>query len=279
MRIDRVAARFERYIPLMRCPMCFGKLALSEGGVKCPQGHSYDFSAKGYVNLAPRQRQDGSKYTKELFENRRAVLREGYYQPILDAIAQRLTDASEILDAGCGEGWYSMRLAKKLPSARVIGVDLSRDAISLAANQPEAAFIVGDLTRLPVETGCMDAVIDVLTPADYSEYGRVLKKGGRLIKALPQSDYLIEIRSMLGDKLRGDGYSNERVLSHLQSRARLIDTESVRKTYELSEDMAFRFLRMTPMTEGLSESELSALPLPETITVDMLVVTCEITDT
>lgn len=275
MSVLETQARFERVLPLLCCPLCHAALTAGNGSLVCENGHSYDLSAKGYVNLAPWQRQQDFAYGKALFENRRAVLRAGFYQPVLDAATQLMNGAESILDAGCGEGWYAWQLAKRFLGARVLGADLSRDGIALAASQKEAAFFVADVTRLPVTPNSLDAVLDVLTPADYAQFAKALKKGGRLIKALPQSDYLIEIRDIVKNRLQSEAYSNERVITHLQKHAAVLETRRVCETFAVPMEMGARFLRMTPMTMGLSEDELQALTPPTQITIDMLVLACE----
>src|SRR5262245_40596861 len=44
----------------------------------------------------------------------------------------RLRDAAEILDAGCGTGEISKRLATKFPTAHVLGVDIIDAHLDLA---------------------------------------------------------------------------------------------------------------------------------------------------
>lgn len=36
---------------LYSCPVCGGRLAWGEHACRCPEGHSFDIAAQGYVNL------------------------------------------------------------------------------------------------------------------------------------------------------------------------------------------------------------------------------------
>lgn len=274
MNQQRVQERFKPYMPLLCCPLCLGGLTLSGGSAVCDAKHSYDLSAKGYINFAPWQNQRDFAYNKALFECRRRVFADGFYSPVLDAIMPLLLGAGTVLDVGCGEGWYSGEMSRNLPDARILGVDLSRDAIALAAGQSGAAFVVGDLKRLPVMDHTMDAVVDVLTPSDYAEFSRVLKPQGRFIKVIPQADYLTEIRQLVKDRLQNAEYSNQRVLEHLQKHARVKEQIAVRKEYSITREQAECFLRMTPMTMGLDDDTLRALPPPRSITIDMQILCC-----
>jgi 2-polyprenyl-3-methyl-5-hydroxy-6-metoxy-1,4-benzoquinol methylase len=65
------------------------------------------------------------------------------------------TEGKLILDAGCGTGYKSLVLAQANPGAKIIGVDLSREAIDLAEqrlkfhNIENAEFIVASIEDLP----------------------------------------------------------------------------------------------------------------------------------
>jgi SAM-dependent methyltransferase len=91
------------------------------------------------------------------------------------------------LDAGCGTG----RLARMLLDLghRVIAVDGSREMLARAReNPPGAAFVRGDLRRLPIRDGSIDVVVCGLSlthlptlRVPIAEMARTLRPGGRLI--------------------------------------------------------------------------------------------------
>lgn len=97
-----------------------------------------------------------------------------------------------VLDAACGRGWGTARLAAAGASA--IGVDLSPAAIADArrAHGEVAEFVVGDLQALPFETGefelvaCFEAIAHVAEPEPVlDELRRVLAAGGTLMVSAP----------------------------------------------------------------------------------------------
>lgn len=277
MKLSAVAARFEPLLPLLGCPLCHGAFALAEQrSLLCPEGHCFDLNAKGYLNLAPAQGQPGAAYDAELFAARAAVCRWGFFAPMADAILRALRAAYPadapltVLDAGCGEGYYAKAIAAAYPNAVVLGVDLSRDAVRLAAlGESRARFVVADLKRLPLRDHCADVLLDVLTPADYGEFARVLKPEGLLVKAMPDSQHLHEIRQSAGDALRAEAYTNERVLELLERHIAPTYRENVLATRDVPPDIAPALLRMTPLTQRL---DVAALPPPSRITLHMALV-------
>ena len=286
MKLTTLAARLAPLAPRMRCPQCGGPLTLDGAqSLVCANRHTFDLSSRGYVNLAPGHDQQAEKYTAALFDSRARVFADGFYTPVADALATAVAarlpasggaPAPLVLDVGCGEGYYARALAARLPAATVAGVDLSRDAVQAAARQaPAQNWFVGDLTRLPFATGAAAALVDVLTPADYREFSRVLAPEGLLYKVIPADDYLTEIRQAVADKLTGEPFRNARVVAHLQDNAQVLERIAVRRTMPVTPSQAQDFLRMTPMTFGLPTEALAGITLPQ-ITVAMELFVCRL---
>ncbi len=97
------------------CPLCHAPLSRSDNHYSCPQRHQFDLAKEGYVNLLPvqfkRSRDPGD--SAEMMQARRAFLDAGHYQPLRDAIAERLRHyaPTDLLDIGCGEGYYTHAFA------------------------------------------------------------------------------------------------------------------------------------------------------------------------
>ena len=190
-------------LAMLRCPVCAASMKKAEDEKSCKcQGsrtHSYDFARSGYLNLT--RPGDGEGDLKEAVNARKLFLNAGYYEPLsneINAILQNL-NAETVLDAGCGEGYYTNRMAK---DRAVFGVDLSRAGVDSAAKQAkqkgtDAAFAVGSIFSLPVGDETCDAVTNLFAPCCEEEFSRVLKKGGYLILVGAGERHLMGLKQVL----------------------------------------------------------------------------------
>ena len=189
----------------LRCPICHASMERNGGSLLCvPENvggkrHCFDISKRGYVNLDLSH--SGGGDDKALVAARTIFLSTGAYAPISDAInamlLQYADDGGLIVDAGCGEGYYTARMAEELPLSKVCGLDLSKAAIDHAArvlsNHP-AAFFVGGIFDLPLKDGCASAITSIFAPCAEGEFLRVLKPGGVLILAGAGKDHLMGLK-------------------------------------------------------------------------------------
>lgn len=254
----------------LMCPVCGKRLLTDENTLSCVQGHSYDIARQGYVNLLPGK---GAFYPLELFRNRRAVFDRGFYAPLLQKMEELIlryvkSDAPFLLDAGCGEGYYAGNLLKERDCVKV-AFDISREAVQLGAQRYEdVSFIVADIKRIPLPDHSVDCVLDVLTPADYSEFTRVLKKNGRVIKAIPGEHYLKELRALAREQLRSGPYESGRVKDYFSLHMEPVRHERVTYTLPVTPEEALAFARMTPMLQRVDVEALDLSAVRE-ITIDM----------
>src|SRR5271169_6270964 len=102
---------------MLLCPVrdCHLGLAREERRVFCPRGHSFDIARSGYTNLLqPQERRSKNPGdTADAVAARRRLHDRGVTEPLLQAIAEIADASSEdnVLDAGCGEGFYLGRVA------------------------------------------------------------------------------------------------------------------------------------------------------------------------
>ena len=238
----------------LRCPLCGGTLEQRGKSLFCPKNHCHDIAKQGYVNLAPAQK--GTFYKKELFESRAKVFEAGVFAPVVEAIGEALDrhvpgKAPVILDAGCGEGYYLRSVCPERAMTR-IGFDIAKEAVQLAAKtSKDCTFFVGDLAKIPVGDGLCDAVLDVFTPANYREFGRVLKEDGLLIKLAPRAGYLKELREAARDQLRHAAYDGGQVESYAKAHMHMLEQRTITYTLPVDGELAFHLARMTPMLAGI----------------------------
>ena len=140
------ADKFFNSTELLRCPVCGTAFSQCGASLRCANGHTFDPSRKGYVHFAPNAAP--SQYDRTLFESRRRILEAGFYDDVIEAIRKAMPeDPGVVLDAGCGDGTFT----KRLTGRTTVGIDLSKDAIQLAARGGgPILWAVGDLTKLPL---------------------------------------------------------------------------------------------------------------------------------
>jgi SAM-dependent methyltransferase len=121
------------------------------------------------------------------------AIREELVRAASDAAREALRGGDELLDAGCGMGWWLARLsAEGIAPDRLHGVDLRERAVAAAARAaPGGSVRLADLRDLPYENGRFAAVFvfTVLSSLEdraavdraVRECWRVLAPGGRLI--------------------------------------------------------------------------------------------------
>lgn len=194
---------------VMICPIC-GEAMVHEGDgntLKCcgVRAHSYDIAALGYINLAG-PKQSGGGDSKELVHARSQFLLKGHYKPFADAVesaVSRYSSGGLVVDAGCGEGYYTNRIAKSL-GCDIIGFDLSKFAVAAAAKAAGKAdsktlFCVAGIFNMPLKSGCADIVVNLFAPCAEEEFTRVLKPGGYLITAGAGPMHLFGLKSAIYD--------------------------------------------------------------------------------
>ncbi len=267
---ERVFSELAR-LNAMVCPVCGEALERSGDSLVCGKGHTLNVNRKGYLNLLSRKMD--SFYDETLFEARERVYMSGLYRPVLETIMRDIPQgARRILDCGCGEGWYLTELLGSRPELMGAGVDLSVPAITRAAHRGRGVFMVCDIKHLPFGSAVFDVVLDILTPADYAAFARVLKPDGVLVKVYPGREYLREIREKRGMPL----YEEGSVEAWLQEHTRQCRVERVTCRQRLDAAVWKDLVYMTPLNQDLSDQDKERLAQdasPE-VTLDLNVAVC-----
>lgn len=262
----------------LACPIDGEDLQRRDNCWVCPQGHSYDQARQGYTHLLPVQhkRSKDPGDSKAMVEARQRFLAAGHYQPVAELIARLccphpLPETTfNILDAGCGEGYYlrefSMLVPESMPVA-MVGLDISKHATLAAAKQDKRpTWLVASNAHLPVQDASLDRLLCIFGFPAASEFARVLKPDGRLIQVDPGPAHLHELRALLYDQIDTGGAPKAQVLDGFK----LVEEDEVSYRFHLSSaDEIQDLLTMTPHghrapAEGkarvvqLSELELTA---------------------
>lgn len=193
---------------LFCCPICGAALERLESAYVCPAGHSYDIAKEGYTYLLPvNQRHSlAPGDDKGMAAARREFLSRGYYGPLLDALCglavSHTAQTPAVLDAGCGEGYYTAGIYRTLldtgKSPRMAGIDISKFILRAAAKREHGVeFAVASSYRLPVADASIDLLVNCFSPLALEEFRRVLNPGGIFLYVVPAALHLWEMKQVL----------------------------------------------------------------------------------
>ncbi len=201
------------------CPVCGGALQPEGLGAVCALGHGFDRARQGYFHLLPSHKMHSKLPgdTKEMVESRRRFLEGGYYECFREALCGLAADCLKegkispenavLLDAGCGEGYYTGALRNAFPRAELYAFDISKAAVKAASGKYKGiSFAVASSFSIPVPDSFCDLLIDVFSPLAQEEFARVTKPGGFFLYAVPGERHLMGLKEILYEK----PYENER---------------------------------------------------------------------
>lgn len=247
---------------MFSCPHCNSSMYISENGksVYCTgmRKHCFDFSADGYLAMG-----QGGGDSKEAVRARKSFLSADYYLPGAEGICKvaekYLKPDSYIVDAGCGEGYYTNKFASL--SEYTVGFDLSKFACSAAAKSAKASgvdnalYVTGSVFELPLADTCADMVINVFAPCTEEEYSRILKDDGHLVVVGAGENHLMGLKEALYENT----YVNT-ARADMPKNMTLVEKTTVEFEIEVkgSEDIANLFL-MTPYYWRTKESDKEKL--------------------
>lgn len=233
------------------CPICGKTLTQQGGSLICEEHHTYDIARQGYVNLLPVQQKHSLAPgdTPEMLAARRTFLEQGYYSPICADLVQALEEIpggiSELVDVGCGEGYYTSAFLRRFPDAHIVGADISKAAVRMAASRTkDISWITATASHLPVAGRSADAVTAVFSLLCEEEFARVLRPGGRVVEVTSGTQHLIELKQIIYD----DVFEQHKRPKPMRGILKEISCELKRFRMELSGNQLVDLLTMTPHT-------------------------------
>ncbi len=267
--------KWNNLVDIMVCPICGDKtMYLKEKSIYCQSGHCFDISRKGYLNLLRKKTTDF--YSSNLFENRKAIYELGFYHKVLLEIERLMLMYSNkeldmvILDAGCGEGYWLSNL--NIASSIKIGIDISKQAIYKASRVKEVAWLVADLTSVPLKLHSVDTILSIFTPSNYQMFEHILKPKGIVIKVVPTEKYLIELRRAAGKIRNGPGLMEDKVFNYMRQHMEILAVRSIEYQLDVNSDIVVKFVKMTPMLRYLNPNMIECKSINKiTISVNIIV--------
>lgn len=196
---------------MLICPNCAMPLTKQDKAMKCEKNHSFDIASAGYCNLLVGSKPgDFIGDSKEMVMARRRFLDSGAYETLRSALCAMVLDeapdkAAAVLDAGCGEGYYTGAVARALKDSgrelTMVGADISKSATAYAAKRDKLSrYITANSYKLPVKSGSADIILSLFAPAPAAEFARILAPGGKVIMAVPGTEHLWELKQAIYDE-------------------------------------------------------------------------------
>ncbi len=242
------------------CPIDGAQLEPHEKQLVCENGHVFDISRQGYVNLLPVQhkRTKHPGDSKVMVSARTQFLNSGIYQAIsnkLNELVHSLMAAAEetcILDAGCGEGYYFDALLKYLSNKKgdnklsFIGLDISKEAIVQANRRnKQISWVVGTNRKPPVADESIDIVLCLFGFLSVQGFNKILKPGGKIVLVDPGPMHLKELREIIYPEVKKQDNSDSSQTDI--AGFSLIQSETLQfKTMVSSNEQINHLLVMTP---------------------------------
>lgn len=261
-KIEKKLEFVAQHKDLFICPVCKKKFAETKSySIVCVNGHTFDFSKKGTLYFLTHPIK--SDYDDDrMWNSRKEIQIAGFFEPIVEKIISIIGNRQNqrILDVGCGEGSTLSYIENQRQGKQdtMIGFDISKRAINLAAQrETDAFFCIADLAQLPFDQHIFNVIIDMFSPSSYSEFKRVLAEDGILIKIIPNSNYLVELRHLLYDE--GDknySYSNHNVINLVRENYADVEAEQLKYTFELTDELFENLLFMTPLHWGAKKQKM-----------------------
>jgi len=121
------------------------------------------------------------------------VLRTLYYRPYIRQLKKERTEIKDLLEVGCGAGYFLSAARRYLNKVKLHGLDIESSLVEYTKKYVDSAsFYVGSANQLPLLDCSLDCVVSfqvvehIQDPSVFfSEANRVLRKGGIIMITTP----------------------------------------------------------------------------------------------
>ncbi len=248
---------------LLKCPVCSESLNMVTSGgapssISCKNGHSFDFSKDGYVNLLLGSKSgDKTGDSKFSARSRHEFLSNGYYSCLKEKITSLMKGT--VLDICCGEGYYDDY------AGQIYGFDISKEMVRLASKRYKDEnhhYFVANISNIPISDASIDTAIHLFAPFNENEFSRILKDDGVLYSVIPGANHLFEMKKIVYPS----PYKNDEKPPLAEGdKLKLISTESVSNTVSIGKDDLKTLFSMTPYFYRTSDEDRKKLDAVDTI--------------
>jgi 23S rRNA (guanine745-N1)-methyltransferase len=271
---------------VLACPICLTALVQRGRSLACAQNHVFDVARQGHITLlrgSLKKQESDTSYAAEFVQARRFAIERGFFDALVAELTKQIANSFpkgslSILDAGSGEGSLFEILTPALSHEGFaprccVGIDLAPAGVRYAAGRSkECAWCVADLAQIPCCNGSIDVVLNVLSPANYTEFTRVLRPKGLLLKVVPTANHLLQIRNLLQGS---EEFSNEKVATHFAASVKMLSAVRVESQIPCGKEAASQLFHMTPLSWHASANQkrkfMENAPPFLTVSFDVLV--------
>jgi SAM-dependent methyltransferase len=130
---------------------------------------------------------------------------------LVGAVEERVAPGARVCELGFGSGWLLEQLARRVPQARLHGLDMSAAALADARAKfgGSVALTRGDMERLPFRDNAFDVIATCWTLYFMNDIARVLSEirrctvpGGRVVAATVAPDHMREYDELVAESMR-----------------------------------------------------------------------------
>ena len=258
-----------------RCPSCGNRLNPENAGktYRCPNNHSFDRAKEGYLNLllAQHKRSRNPGDSDEMIRSRQRFLNRGYYDNLALNIGQQLSSMainSRVLDIGCGEGFYLQAISAVRDDLQLVGVDISKTAVRLAAKRPfNAQLAVDSSFNLALFDNSIDMAMAIFSPFSPAEASRVIKPKGYLMLVGPGKQHLSGLTDHIYDQ-PVPHQGNHKFIDN-SDEFRLLNEMDILQTIDVEGSAIADLLHMTPYYWHAKSAQQQYLRTLERLTTDI----------
>jgi len=251
---------------ILSCPNCKSLLSHFEHSLKCSAGHSFDQAKAGYFNLLlPNQKKTiDPGDSKEMIKSRESFLSNGHYDFLIEKLNALLkinhtSNEMNLLDIGCGSGYYTRALFSETRNIQKTGLDISKNSIEVASKKDkDSVYIVASAFNLPITNASVDFIINVFSPIALNEADRVLNENGKIYKVIPGPYHMREIAELVYDNFKPHHANFEEEVNS-GNQFVIYDQISISKNLEMDKNSVQEMIAMTPYRYKFKDEQFNKL--------------------